>query len=62
MLEAVQQLQLDWCKVLPYKGGKLGGWVLENYLGFFRVSVWFYSTLSIIASDPSLIIPTNREQ
>jgi hypothetical protein len=35
---------------------------VRKLLGFCQVSVWFYSTLYIVASDPSVVIPTNREQ
>jgi len=30
----VQKLRLSWCKIEPYRGEKLGGWVSENFLGF----------------------------
>jgi len=33
VLQSVKILKLSWCKVLPYCGGKFGGWVSENYLG-----------------------------
>ena len=42
LLEQVQALNLDYCKVLGYKKGRLGGWVSENYLGFARIAGWFY--------------------
>ena len=51
MLESIQELNLSWCLVLPYKGGKFGGWVSENYLAMSRVMKWFYSALDIIAPD-----------
>jgi hypothetical protein len=33
---------LDWSKCLPYKTGKLGGWVSKNYLAAARLISWFY--------------------
>jgi hypothetical protein len=44
----LERLHLDWCKVLPYVGDKLGGWVSENYLGFARVAPWVYSYLDTL--------------
>ena len=43
ILEKVGKLNLTYCRVMGYKKGKLGAWVSENYLGFARVSQWFYS-------------------
>jgi hypothetical protein len=42
VLEGVQRLNLSWCKAIPYKGGKLGGWVSENFLAVARLAKWFY--------------------
>ena len=31
-LESIQVLGLSWCKCIPYKTGKLGGWISEFFL------------------------------
>ena len=45
ILEEIQQLNLNWCKIMPYKKEKFGGWVSENFLGFCRILDWFYVLL-----------------
>jgi hypothetical protein len=32
LLKCIKKFNLDWCKTIEYSGGKLGGWVSENYL------------------------------
>ncbi|KAL7573440.1 hypothetical protein ACA910_013758 [Epithemia clementina (nom. ined.)] len=49
LLEMVQNLNLDWCCVLGFQRGKLGGWALENYLGFARLPLWFFSMIDTVA-------------
>jgi hypothetical protein len=49
--ESLDKLKLSWMKTLPYKAGKFGGWVSENYLSISRLLKWFYSSLDLIASD-----------
>ena len=44
---------LDWCKVIPFGGGKMGGYVAENYLALARLSSWFYSPIKLIAPSPT---------
>jgi hypothetical protein len=51
LLEWVEDLKLSWCKVIPYRGGKLGGWVSENYLALSRLLRWVYSRLDELAVD-----------
>jgi hypothetical protein len=51
--ESLDKLKLSWIKTLPYKAGKFGGWVSENYLAISRLLKWFYSSLALIASDPA---------
>ena len=58
VLEGVQCLNLSWCKVLPYSGGKLGGWVSENYLAFARLLKWFYSQLNVLETETEYVQPT----
>ena len=57
IFESVQKLGLDWCRCLPYKNGKLGGWVSENYLAAARLMNWFYGPIDEIASDPVFVEP-----
>jgi hypothetical protein len=56
-LEPIQRLGLDWCRCVPYRTGKLGGWVSENYLGASRLLDWLYSSIDEIASDEVFIQP-----
>jgi hypothetical protein len=58
ILEKIQDLQLQWCRVLPYSKTKFGGWVSENYLGFSRISNWFYSLLHFLPEENCYIEPT----
>ena len=50
----LEQLHLGWCKIQPYKGEKLGGWVSENFMAFARVAPWLYSCLHSLEEDPPL--------
>ncbi|KAL7557457.1 hypothetical protein ACA910_019243 [Epithemia clementina (nom. ined.)] len=54
LLEMVQHLNLDWCCVLGFQRGKLGGWVSENYLGFARLLLWFFSMIDTVAINEVL--------
>ena len=54
VLDVVQKLNLNWCKVLPYPSGRFGGWVSENYLALARLLPWFYAPLDEIAGDPEV--------
>lgn len=45
ILQKIQEINLDWCKLIPYNSGKFGGWLEENYLGMKRINCWFYSML-----------------
>jgi hypothetical protein len=58
---AVQDLQLPWCKCPSYTGGKLPGWVSEDYMALARISKWFYSGLKEILPDEVFVEP-NRPQ
>ena len=51
VLESVKLLGITWCRCQPYKTGKLGGWILENYMAGARLMNWFYSEIDNIASD-----------
>jgi hypothetical protein len=60
-LESIQRLNLSWCVVLPYKGGKFGGLVSENFLGMSRLLNWFYSQLGdLIPEGPEWTEPTRE--
>lgn len=61
-MESVKTLNLDWCRTFPFKGGKLGGWVSENYLALARLLCWFLSRLEDVASDPTCNIPEDKPQ
>jgi hypothetical protein len=47
----LEQLHLGWCKIQPYRGEKLGGWVSENFMAFARISPWVYSCLHTLEDD-----------
>ena len=53
----VQKLRLSWCKIEPYRGEKLGGWVSENFMGFSRIAPWFYSCLHWLEEDAPFVNP-----
>ena len=54
---SLRSLNLSWLNILSYEGGKLGGWVSENYVGFLRVYKWVYSMLDTVADDVKYIEP-----
>ncbi len=45
ILEPLEQLKLPWIKIIGYPKGKFGGWVAENFLGFTRIQLWFFTAL-----------------
>ena len=48
------RLGLDWCKAIPFGGGKLGGYVAENYLAVAtRLCRWFFLPIHLIAPSPT---------
>ena len=61
LLEKIQGLNLSYCKVLPYKKGKLGGWVSENYLGLARVAGWFYAHFGATKKEDPYVEPTKDQ-
>ena len=60
LLEGIKKFNLDWCKTIGYSGGKLGGWVSENYMGFIRIASWFYMELEILAPDETYEEPKEK--
>jgi len=51
-LDAVQVIGLDWCKVMPYSVGSLGGQISKKYMAIVRLAKWFYSMLDSIVIVP----------
>ena len=63
ILQPIQELKLDWCKIQPYTGGKLGGWVGETHLAMAQINPWFYSGLQFLKRDEVYIgDPTTHPQ
>jgi len=56
-LETIQQLGLRWCQCIPYKSGKLGGWVSENYVAASKLMTWLYCSIGIVAADGIYVEP-----
>ena len=59
VLIQLKKYNIEWCKVLNYPLGptdKFGGWVAENFLGFLRISNWFYSLLLHLKEKKDLSI------
>jgi hypothetical protein len=55
VLPSIQQLNLEWCKIIPYSTDGLGGLVSENYLAMGRISKWFYCCgLPLCAPNPAI--------
>jgi hypothetical protein len=61
-LSAVSELQLSWCKVIKFSGGKMAGWVSENYLGLVRILPWFYSELESIVEEVTYTAPSKPQK
>ena len=57
LLESIADLKLDWCKAQPYTGGKLGGYVSENYVALAKLSKWFYTGLHYLTEDEAYVEP-----
>ena len=51
---------VSWCKGSPYKAGKLGGWVSENYMAFCRLMPWYYSCIGELTEEPPYVEPTEH--
>ena len=58
VLESLAVFNLNWLKVLGYQGGKMGGWVSENYIALSRVYKWVYSLLEVAAEYVQYVQPT----
>lgn len=61
LLGRFKELSLDWLRIQPFTGKKLGGWVSENYLAFSRVMLWFYQNIEeaavIVDNEPPDNLP-----
>ncbi len=62
LLGSFKPFSLDWLRILPFKGPKLGGWVSENYLGFSRIILWFYQNIEGAAAIIDNAPPDNIQQ
>jgi hypothetical protein len=51
ILDSIKDLNISWCRVLPYSKGKFGGWVSENHLGMSRLIEWFYPQLTSMEEE-----------
>lgn len=51
ILEGVQELNLSWCVVLPYKGGLFSGLVSENWLGMSRLLKWYFLSIPFASAS-----------
>ena len=56
----IESFHLLWCKMEPYVGEKLGGWVSENYLALTRLLPWMYEFMEDINWDEPISIPTDK--
>ena len=57
-LDAIEALDLSWCKILSFHQGTLGGWVSENCLAMARLLRWFYGPLRTLKEPPPYVAPT----
>ena len=60
LLSRIKPMGLDYCRVEPYTGKKLGGWVSDSYLTLCLLSCWFYGSLYIVTSVPDNVEPTRH--
>ena len=57
VLDPLTTFNLNWLKVINYVGGKMGGWVSENYIALARISKWAYTGLYFISKDYKYVEP-----
>ena len=48
----LQEMDIEWCRTLPYKEGHFGGWVSENFAAMTRILPWFYSDIVGLCPSP----------
>ena len=51
MTKEIEELRLDWCKLMSYKEGSFGGWIAENWIAYLRIVKWVYGSLDILIDD-----------
>ena len=51
LLQKIECLQLDWCRIIAFRKETFGGWLSENWLGLSRVMKWFFSRLDDLSED-----------
>ena len=56
----VESFHLSWCKMEPYVGEKLGGWVSENYLALTRLIPWMYEFMEDVDWDEPIPTPEDK--
>lgn len=62
-LKEFQIMTIEWIPIQPYQGGKMGGWVSENFLGFSRIMPWFYQNIdAAVAGTNDFVPPVNLPQ
>ena len=59
MTSEIEDLRLDWCKLMSYKEGSFGGWIAENWIAFIRLSKWIYGSLDTLIDD-TVYSPPNK--
>ena len=59
--QEITNMRLDWCKLLPYKNGKFGAWVAENWIAYLRICKWIYSSIYIITEDEKYVPPSTPQ-
>lgn len=47
----IKDKNLEWCKSEEYSGGKLQGWVAEQYLAHARLLPWFYGWIDVLLKN-----------
>jgi hypothetical protein len=57
-LEEIQEMRLDYNKAMPMSGGLRGAWVSEQYLGFSKIMIWWFSLINCATEDDAFVQPT----
>ena len=60
LLQKIECLQLDWCRIIAFRKETFGGWISENWLALSRVMKWFFSRLDDLSEDPPYEEPTTH--
>lgn len=50
-------MSIEWIPIQPYQGGKMGGWVSENFLGFSRILLWFFQNIDAAVESTTDFAP-----